>query len=97
MKFVALRISLFRLIQLISPYFVLVINLCKAANFAVKNSFFHDVRRDQLRVTEECCKHCMQSLEVSSGGGREAGCQLLLSACGRESPSTPQEELLNWT
>jgi len=54
-----------------------------------------DVRRVQLRVTKECCKHCMQSLEESSGRGREAGCQLLLSASGRESPSTPQEELLN--
>jgi hypothetical protein len=61
----------------------------------VKNSFSHDVRRVQQRVTEECCKHCMQSLQESRGRGREAGCQLLLSVSGRESPSTPQEELLN--
>jgi hypothetical protein len=39
----------------------------------------------------------MQSLEESSGGGTEAGCQLLLSASGRKSSSTPQEELFNWT
>jgi len=78
-----------------NPDFVLVLNLFKPANFSLKNSFSHDVRRDQLRVTEECCKHCMQSLEESSGRGREAGCQLLLSASGRESSSTSQEELLN--
>jgi hypothetical protein len=83
------------LIQLINPYFVLVLNLYKPAIFTVENSFSHDVRRVQQRVTEECCKHCMQSLEESSGGGKEVGCQLLLSASGRESASTPQEELLN--
>jgi hypothetical protein len=38
----------------------------------------------------------MQSLEESSGRGREAGCQLLLLVSGRESPSTPQEELLDF-
>jgi len=60
----------------------------------VKNSFSLDVRRDQQKVTEVCCKYCMQSLEESSGGRREAGYQLLLSVSGRESPSTPQEKLL---
>jgi len=81
--------------------FALTLNfyLClfKPANFAVKNSFSHHVRREQLeRVTEECCRHCMQSLEESSGRVRHAGCQLLLSAGGGESSLTPQEELLDW-
>jgi len=61
----------------------------------VKNSFSHVVRRDQMRLADECCKHCMQSLEESSGRVREAGCQLLLSGSGWESPSTPQGELFN--